>query len=480
MAKSIEFKVLAEYINGECGNGSTIITTEKDFNEYKKYHKVSNSLVPLTVKCGCGICFEVNFLRFKNDKKRQCNNCASKSRAQKKKNSIEEIIKFVDENGNGCELLSTEYKNNREKLKFKCACGNEFYKNWDNFYSRNIRMCPSCTLKNRKKTMWNLESVNEFVNCNSDSKLISTEYITRKEKLDFMCKCGNVFSATLNNFINANQRQCKICSKIQTIKKQKYTIAEINDVLLQTKTGCVCVSDSYKSCKDHLEFKCSCGNHFTTSWDIVNRSGQNYCWECKSKFLNEATKLPYADVKKRVSNFGFKLLSKEYTNNSSYLKLKCDKGHIFHKSLSNLERNSACSFCTGSVNEKRISKYLDDSSANYKTEYSFSDLISDKGKLLRYDFAIFKNDILTHLIEYDGEFHFMEISISVDGMELLKYHDRLKNEYCLKHNITLVRIPYWDRDSIEEILNDILINNNMESNYIVRQINHDYGTKEAS
>jgi len=34
----------------------------------------------------------------------------------------------------------------------------------------------------------------------------------------------------------------------------------------------------------------------------------------------------------------------------------------------------------------------------------------------------------------------------------LQYHDKLKNEYCKKHNIKLVRISYKDFKNIEAIL----------------------------
>jgi hypothetical protein len=55
------------------------------------------------------------------------------------------------------------------------------------------------------------------------------------------------------------------------------------------------------------------------------------------------------------------------------------------------------------------------------------------------------------LIEYDGEFHYKKF-YEEQTFETGQYHDKLKDEYCLKHNIKLIRIPYWEFDNIENIL----------------------------
>ena len=35
-------------------------------------------------------------------------------------------------------------------------------------------------------------------------------------------------------------------------------------------------------------------------------------------------------------------------------------------------------------------------------------------------------------------------------------HDRRKDEYCKLHDIDLLRIPYWEFDNIDKILNEKL------------------------
>ena len=46
---------------------------------------------------------------------------------------------------------------------------------------------------------------------------------------------------------------------------------------------------------------------------------------------------------------------------------------------------------------------LKDNNIQYIKEYTFKDLISKKGGIYRFDFAIFENDKLVKLIEFDGQ-----------------------------------------------------------------------------
>ena len=102
--------------------------------------------------------------------------------------------------------------------------------------------------------------------------------------------------------------------------------------------------------------------------------------------------------------------------------------------------------------EIKICDILDMAGLNYKEEYSFPDLISSSGRLLRFDFCVFDdNGDIDFLIEYQGIQHYEAKSKfgGARGLYQQKYNDAKKREYCMKHGYTLVIIPYWD----ENILN---------------------------
>ena len=83
----------------------------------------------------------------------------------------------------------------------------------------------------------------------------------------------------------------------------------------------------------------------------------------------------------------------------------------------------------------------------FTLEKTFKDLKSHKGHSLRFDFALYDNKgNLTYLIEYDSIIHFQFVPIihkTEKEFKSAQERDRIKNSYCLSHNIPLIRIPYW-------------------------------------
>ena len=78
----------------------------------------------------------------------------------------------------------------------------------------------------------------------------------------------------------------------------------------------------------------------------------------------------------------------------------------------------------------------------------FEELRGIGGGILRYDFAIFKNDKLCCLIEYDGEQHYHESNWERSKLFRTQASDAEKNNYAIINNIPLVRIPYWEYDNM--------------------------------
>ena len=105
-----------------------------------------------------------------------------------------------------------------------------------------------------------------------------------------------------------------------------------------------------------------------------------------------------------------------------------------------------------SKGEQRIEEILTKNGISFKKEVSFTDLYGYKdNNLLRFDFAIFKNNQLIYLLEYDGEQHFKFIKHfhkNIFNFKKAKEWDRRKNAYCIRKNIPLIRVPYWDYEKL--------------------------------
>jgi hypothetical protein len=105
-----------------------------------------------------------------------------------------------------------------------------------------------------------------------------------------------------------------------------------------------------------------------------------------------------------------------------------------------------------SIGEIRIHTLLEDMDIPFIEEYTYPDL-SSGGRPLRFDFAVFdpeNDEKLLCLIEYQGEQHYKAIPRfgGYKGLKKQQYNDNLKRQYCLKNNIRLVAIPYYDENRI--------------------------------
>ena len=109
--------------------------------------------------------------------------------------------------------------------------------------------------------------------------------------------------------------------------------------------------------------------------------------------------------------------------------------------------------CIKSKGEYLIAKMLKENNISFQKEYTFDDC-KDIDKL-KFDFAIFNNNKLLYLIEYDGIQHFKP-GIggwnTIDNFKGIQKRDMIKNKYCKQHNIPLIRIKYDEEITLDKIL----------------------------
>lgn len=101
--------------------------------------------------------------------------------------------------------------------------------------------------------------------------------------------------------------------------------------------------------------------------------------------------------------------------------------------------------------EIKIEQILKQSGLDFVEEYSFPDLISNTGRPLRFDFAVFDDQgDIDFLIEFQGIQHYEPKSVfgGMSGLRKQQFNDMKKREYCKEHDITLVIIPYWDQGRV--------------------------------
>lgn len=224
----------------------------------------------------------------------------------------------------------------------------------------------------------------------------------------------------------------------------------------------VLYQDTEKSGKNTYWFcQCSCENKTIKSVMGYNlRAGLSKSCGCLKKEINAKRFKEYNDIN-RINIIGNKyglltvveLTEKRNSQGQVLYKCLCDCGNYHYVTSTNLKNGNVQSCgCSNSIINSKIKKILQENNIDFKTEYTFPDLVSDKNNIrLRFDFAIFKNHILSHLIEYDGETHFRYTDSGWNTKERFlqnQKNDQKKNEYCKNHNIKLLRISYLEKDKI--------------------------------
>jgi hypothetical protein len=94
--------------------------------------------------------------------------------------------------------------------------------------------------------------------------------------------------------------------------------------------------------------------------------------------------------------------------------------------------------------EQTIEKWLWQRGINYAFEYNFFDIKYIEINNKFFDFAIFYNNELVCLLEYDGEQHYRPVEEfgGVEAFERTVFNDKIKNKYCEIKNYKLIRIKY--------------------------------------
>lgn len=137
---------------------------------------------------------------------------------------------------------------------------------------------------------------------------------------------------------------------------------------------------------------------------------------------------------------------------SLYWTCQCDCGSIINVKGTSLRNHHTQSCgCVSSKGEEKIANLLTENGYKFKREVSFFNVRSNKGKLLRFDFAIYDNkDNLIELLEYDGIQHFEpgHFNQTEEEYQESKERDDIKKIFCYNKGIKLKRISYQQLDNL--------------------------------
>lgn len=213
---------------------------------------------------------------------------------------------------------------------------------------------------------------------------------------------------------------------------------------------------------------CECGNQFKAKGHAIRNGNTKSCGCLKKELLaqrniEQGYQIKVGDTFGKLTVIKDLGMRKQNSRNKNWrwslCQCDCDSKPVEVPNALLLNGHKISCGCIHSFGEDVIKSILQENNIQFIQEYKFFDLISDKNKFYRFDFAVFKNDKLEYLIEFDGKQHYTGPEGNWKNTRSLKeiqQADKIKNDYCKQHNYILKRIPYF---CISEITMENILSN---------------------
>jgi len=397
-----------------------------------------------------------------------------------RKRIIELFNKFYSNNYNLIDIIEKNSIRNSIFI-YQCKICNQIIKKEGKYLYRS-KPTPkhNCYLNpeyNYQKTKKDLKNRIQFLkeNQNKNFKIINftkewfLENFESRKKTKIILQCtihpNYIINTTINNFLNdSGYFGCRICMAENNQEKYKLDTYELKNRLKKLKSWYKFPDIEWfkkNYINSYTKFPVYCTKHYylNKNFNILKlRNNSSPCPFCSGHKLN------YEDFLRKAREIHFNsyeyLISKynwynNYINKNNFkIKIKCKKcNSIFEQKIINHLDGYGCPFCSSSKGERKTQKFLEENNINFE----YQKIIKRNKKIIFiFDFFIPEKKIV---IEYDGEPHYKSIKFYGGEKGLIKRQkkDSQKNKYCKENNINLIRIPYWEFDNIEDILNKKLL-----------------------
>lgn len=176
----------------------------------------------------------------------------------------------------GCELLETEYHNDRQKLRYIAKCGHERESNFNNFRRGKGDLCASCRHSDngRKESMGYQAILDEFLS--AGMQVLNDDFRTQKDPVRYIALCGHENVTDYAHFHGQGiGRICAVCSK---------SVAYKYDYVRECfeEQDCTLLETMYINCKTPMRYIAQCGHESKITFDeFLNADGvPKRCRKC--------------------------------------------------------------------------------------------------------------------------------------------------------------------------------------------------------
>lgn len=332
-----------------------------------------------------------------------------------------------------------EYRNNKTKIKIICP-NHGVFEQTPAIHTKGSG-CRECSYESKAlNTEEFIKKVKLIHGDKYDYSLVN--YKNCETYIEIICPIHGKFKQKAGNHLKGNG--CKKCSidnrrkdNDQFITEAKKTHGDKYDYSLA----------KYVNNKGMIKIICPIHGVFEIRADKhIQGIG---CRECYIDSLYNDN-IKFIRKANEVHNFKYTYDKCFYKRAHDFVIITCKiHGDFKQKAYGHLA-GQGCPLCNYSKGEKLIAEYLENNNIDYRPQYHFKGCKNKR--VLLFDFYL---PTFNTCIEYDGQQHFEKI-LAWGGEKRLKYiqnNDKIKNEYCKKNNIRLIRIKF--NENIEVRLKEI-------------------------
>lgn len=367
-------------------------------------------------------------------------------------NTIKKEIKLI--NPNISINNESDYKNMGAKMSFHCNKHEyDFEATARTFIIKKSLGCYYCKTEAGKYGGQHIP-IEEVKNTVEKRGYIFKDILYKDKKcyVDFICSSHSNKGKQTISFGNFKKSKCPCCYCNGTNRTTEDFIHIINDKFHNN----IEILSKYTGAKNRVI--CRCVKH-DYSWQpfAYNLLSGCGCPICGNEQIGLKRRLSYEEKYNKLTELHPEINILKMSNTTKdKVTCQCKKcNYVWKATYANLTNPlllTGCPACNESKGEKKIGQILDSLNILYIPQYTFEDCKDVKP--LPFDFYL--SDYNT-VIEYDGEFHFIEKYdderfSAKERLNYIKYHDDIKTLYCINNSINLIRIPYWDYDKIEEYI----------------------------
>ena len=275
--------------------------------------------------------------------------------------------------------------------------------------------------------------------------LMVIERAIKNNKSAWLCKCdcGKEKIIQQCNLVSGKSKSCGCRGAIKKIKEPKIRYKDITNQRFGRLIALYPINVG-KGTGIKWHCICDCGNEKDILSVSLFNGNTKSCGCYHRDITSNHNKKPLIGEKFGLLTVIDEIKERTYNRKVLY-KCRCDCGNIkIIRGNSLLTGNTfSCGCLRMSHGEFKIYNLLKEHNIDFIQEYhpDADDIFNGA----RYDFYI---PLKKLLIEYDGRQHVESNAGWDESLENIQRRDNLKNQWAIKHNYTLIRIPYTHYDDL--------------------------------